>query len=138
MTVYKCDIYEIKKHFQVKAILTFTIDSVRSCFLIHYIYTTHTIVVKLDDVRTRNRCYGCWTFCSSHYVRYSTHTINIWFQKKNRLVVVPFAANNVFRIMEITFTTGYFIFFQFRHLLSIWPYCFCETNSILKSFILGC
>ena len=22
-----------------------------SCFLIHYIYTTHAIVVKLDDVR---------------------------------------------------------------------------------------
>ena len=32
--------------------------------------------LKLDDVRTRNRCFGCWTLCSSHYVRYPTHTIS--------------------------------------------------------------
>ena len=34
-------------------------------------------VVNLNDVRTRNRYFCCWTFCSSHYVRYPTHTINI-------------------------------------------------------------
>ena len=50
MAVYMCDIYEIKRHSQVKAILAFTIKSVSSCFSIHYIYTTHAIVVKLDDV----------------------------------------------------------------------------------------
>ena len=48
------DIYEIKKHSQVKVILAFTIESVSSCFLIHYICTIHVIVVKVDDVRTRN------------------------------------------------------------------------------------
>ena len=58
MAVYNCNIYEIKKHFQVKAIIAFTIESVSSCFLIHYIYTIHAIVVKLDDVRTRSRCFG--------------------------------------------------------------------------------
>ena len=54
MTVYLSDIHEIKKHAQVKAILAFTIKSVSSCFLIHYIDTIHAIVVKLD-VRARNR-----------------------------------------------------------------------------------
>ena len=47
MTVYMCDIHEIKKHAQVKVILAFTTESLSSCFLIHY-------VVTLDDVRTRN------------------------------------------------------------------------------------
>ena len=54
MTVYMCDIHEIKKHAQVKVILAFTTESVSSCFLIHYICTIHAIVVTLDDVRTRN------------------------------------------------------------------------------------
>ena len=54
--------HEIKKHSQAKLILAFTIDSVSSCFLTHYIYTTHMIVVKLDDIRTRNRCFVSWTF----------------------------------------------------------------------------
>ena len=53
--VYICDIHEIKIHAQVKVILAFEIDSIRNCFLIHYIYTIHAIVVKLDDARTRNR-----------------------------------------------------------------------------------
>ena len=34
---------------------TFTIESVNSCILIHYIYTINTIIVKLNDVRIRNR-----------------------------------------------------------------------------------
>ena len=55
MTVYMCDIYKIKKLSQVKAILAFMTESGSSWFLIHYIYTTHAIVIKLDDVRTRNR-----------------------------------------------------------------------------------
>ena len=50
---FMCDIYKIKKHSQIKVILAFTIESVSSCFLIHYIYTIHTTVVKVDDVRTR-------------------------------------------------------------------------------------
>ena len=60
----------------------------------------------------------------SYYIRYHIHTMSICCQKDNRLVFVPFAANYVFRIMEITFFSGYFlIFFQFQHQLSIWPYC---------------
>ena len=47
------DIHEIKKNAQVKAILAFTIDHLQ--FLIHYMYTIYAIVVKLDDVRTRNK-----------------------------------------------------------------------------------
>ena len=54
MTVYMCDIHEIKKHAQVKVILAFTTESVSSSFLIRYIHTIHAIVVNLDDVRTRN------------------------------------------------------------------------------------
>ena len=54
MTVYMCDIHEIKKHAQVKVILAFTTESVSSCFLIRCIHTIHAIVVNLDDVRTRN------------------------------------------------------------------------------------
>ena len=54
MTIYMCDIHEIKKYAQVKVVLTFMIESVRSCFLIHYTYTIHAIVVKNDDIRTRN------------------------------------------------------------------------------------
>ena len=131
MTVYKCGIYEIKKHFQVKVIPAFTIESLASCFFIHYIYTIHVNVVKLDDVWTRNSCFGCWTFFSSHYFRYQTHTINVCCQKESRLVVVPFASN-VFRIMEVTFTPRHFIFFHFRYLVSIWPYCSYGANFILK------
>ena len=55
MTVYIGDIHEIKKQAQMKAMLAFMIGSVSSCFLIHYIYTIQIIVIKLDDVRTRNR-----------------------------------------------------------------------------------
>ena len=106
MTVYKYNICEIKKYSQVKLILAFTIDFVRSCSLIHYIYTIHTILLNLDDVRTKNRFFGCLILCSS--------TINICCQKENRLDFVPFAANDVFRIMEITFTSFDFIIcFQF-------------------------
>ena len=65
MTVYMCDIYEIKKYAQVKAILAFTIESVSSCFLINYIFAIHAIVVKLDDVRKRNR--------SVHWILSNTH-----------------------------------------------------------------
>ena len=109
MTVYKRAIYEIKKHSQVKVILVFTIESVSSFFLINYIYTTHGIVVKLDDVRTRNRSFGCWTLCSSPYVRYATHTINMCCQKENRLVIVLFAAND----------GNHFHHWTFSYLLSI-------------------
>ena len=74
-----------------------------------------------------------------NYVRYPTHTISICWQKGNRLVVVPFAANDVFRIIEITLTLGYFlIFFQVWHLLSIWPFCSYCVNSIIKKFINQC
>ena len=55
MTVYMSEIYEIKNYAQVKARLAFTIESVSSCFLINYIFAIHAIVVKLDDVRKRNR-----------------------------------------------------------------------------------
>ena len=103
MTVYMCDIYVIKKHSQVKVILAFTVKSLSSCFFIHYIYNTHVIVVNLEYARTIKKFCDCWNLCSFHYVRYPTHTINICFHKENRLVVVPFAANGVFRIMEITF-----------------------------------
>ena len=138
MTVYKCIIYEIKKHSLVTAILAFKIESLRSCFLICYIYITHTIAVKVDDVKTRNMCFCCWSLCSSHYIIYPTHTINTCCQKENRLVVIPFAAN-ILRIMEITFTSGNFvILFQFWHLLSIWPYCSYGVNFILKMFINQC
>ena len=54
VTVYMCDIHEIKKHTQLKAILAFTIESLYNWFLIHHIYTIHAIVTKVDDVRTRN------------------------------------------------------------------------------------
>ena len=68
MTVYKCNIYEIKKYSQLRVILVFKIELVSGCFFICYINTTNVIVVKLDDVRTRNKCFVCWTFCLSHYV----------------------------------------------------------------------
>ena len=55
MTVHMCDIYGIKKYSQVEPIIAFTIEPISSCFLIHYIYTVHAIVVKSDDVRPRNR-----------------------------------------------------------------------------------
>ena len=58
MNVYKCIIYEIEKYSHVKAIFAFMIDPVTSCFLIHYIYATDAISVNVDDVRTRNRCFG--------------------------------------------------------------------------------
>ena len=55
MTIYMCDIHEIKKHAQLKAIFPFTIEPANSCFLIHYIYTIYAIFVKLDDVRIKNK-----------------------------------------------------------------------------------
>ena len=104
--------------------LALTIESISSCFLTHYMYTTHAFVVKLDDVRTRGRCFACWALSFSHYVRYPTYTVHICCLKENRLVVEPFTANSIFRIMEITFTLGHFlIYFQFPHILSISPYC---------------
>ena len=109
MTAYKYDTYEIKRNFQLKAILAFMIKSVSCCFLIYYIYTTHAIVVKHNEVRTRNRCFGSSTLCSSHYVRYPTHTMKIFCQKESRLVVIPFAANDAFRITSLKFTPGYFL-----------------------------
>ena len=65
MTVYKCDIYEIQKHTQVKAILlTFTIESSSSYFLIHSVYNTHALVAEFDYVRPRNKFFECFTiFC---------------------------------------------------------------------------
>ena len=94
---------------KVKAMLAFTIESVSSWFfLIHCIYTTHAIIVKLD-VTTRNMCFRWWTLYLSHYVRHPTHTINICCQKENKLVVVPFTANDVFTIMEIIFAPGHFL-----------------------------
>ena len=84
-------------------------------------------------------CFGCWTLFTSHYVRYPTHTINFCCQKKSRLVALPFAANDVFTIMEVTFTTRHFlIFFQFRYLLSVRSYCSYDINSVLKMFIDEC
>ena len=84
-------------------------------------------------------CFGCWTLFTSHYVRYPTHTINFCCQKKSRLVVLSFAANDVFTIMEVTFTTRHFlIFFQFRYLLSVRSYCSYDINSVLKMFIDEC
>ena len=80
-------------------------------------------------------CFICWALCLSHYVRYSTHTMDICCQKENKVAVVPFTAHDVFTIMEITFTTGHcFIFFQFQHMLSIWPYRSYRVNSILEKF----
>ena len=59
MTVYKCDINETKKYSSIKGILDFFIESVSICFLILYIYTINSTVLKLDDVRKRNKCFGC-------------------------------------------------------------------------------
>ena len=49
MTFFKCDTHDIKKHTQVKVILAFTIESVRSCFLIHYMYTYVKSLVMLGQ-----------------------------------------------------------------------------------------
>ena len=46
---YDCcifDIYEIKKHSQVKVIHGSTTDSISSCFLIHYIITSSLVVLR--------------------------------------------------------------------------------------------
>ena len=88
-----------------------TIDSVSSCFLIHDIYATHAIAVELDDVRTRNKCFGWWILCSSDDIRYPNHIISMCCQKENRLVAIPFAENDAFRIMKITFAYGNFLTF---------------------------
>ena len=130
MTIYNIDIYEISS----KGDICFY-DWISKKRFFGLLCLHHPCHVKLDGFRTRNRCLGCWTLSSSHYVRYPTHTTNICCQKENRLVVIPFAANDVFRIMEITFTSGHFlIFFQFWHLLSIWPYCSYGVNSV-RSFL---
>ena len=140
IAIYKCDICEIKKYSQVKAILAFTIESVSRYFLIYYIYTTHSIFVSLMMLGQETGVLVAENFL--HLIMLDTplililitHTINIYWQKENRLVVVPFAANDVFRIMEITFTPEHFlIVFQFRHLL--WPYFYYCIKSILKKFI---
>ena len=127
MNIYKIDIYEILS----KGDICFY-DWICKKRLFY-------LLCLLDDFRTRNKCFGCWTLSSSHYVRYPVHTTNICCQKESRLVVIPFAANDVFRIMEITLTPGHFlIFFQFWRLLSIWPYCSYGVNSVLKKFIDQC
>ena len=91
---------------QVKVILDFTIESVRD-----------------------------WTLCSFGYVRYPTDTIKMFCQRDNSLVLVPFAANDVFRILEITFKHGNFLIFKFWLLFSIWLYYFYGVNSIHKTLI---
>ena len=96
------------------SVLDFTVKSVTSCSLIHYFYTTHANIVELHDVRIKSKFFRCRTLCWSHYVKYTTHTINICYQKENRLVVVPFTANDVFKMMEITFIPR-----VFSYLLSI-------------------
>ena len=127
------------KKFSNKSYTCFMIKSVSSCSFFRYNYTTHNFALKLDDVRIKKRCFSFWTRCSSYYARYPTHTIKIFCQKENRFFVVAFTACDVFRILEITFTPGNFlIFFQFRHLLSILPYCSYGVNSILKRFIDQC
>ena len=130
MTDDKFHIYKIKKkNSQVKVILAF----------IHYIYTIYVIVLNLDDVRTRNWWFGCSNICLSYYVRYSTRATNICYQKESRLFVCPLAANDVFRILEITFPPGTFlIFFQFRHLSLFCMFCQYGLNFILKRFIGQC
>ena len=100
-------LWDQKKKTHIKVILAF----------IHYIYTTYAIAVKLHDVRTRTRCFGCWNLCLSHQIRYSTHTINICCQKENRLFVVPLAIcflNNV----------NHFYARKFSYLLSISAFTF--------------
>ena len=134
MTHYRSKIYEIMKDSPVKTILAFWIESGKSYFCIYYIYMIHAIAVKLDDLRTKNRCFNCSILCSYQYVRY--HTINICFQNVNRLAEVPLAANGVFRILEITFIPRHFLIFcQFLHILSIWPYGSYGLSFIFKNII---
>ena len=66
-----------------------------------------------DCLQVQKLCLGCWTLSSPFYIRYPTHIINICWEKDNRFVAVPFAANDVFRVMEITCTPGRFFFFNF-------------------------
>ena len=117
--------------------MAFTIESVYNSVLIYYIYTTHAIVVKLDNVRTRRE--AVVLVAKSFVLLITLRTLllfNICCLKENRLAVVPFATNEIYRIVEITFTPGHFlIFFQFRHQLSIWAYCSYSVNSILKDLI---
>ena len=124
MTVYKCDIYEIQKHTQVKAILlTFTIESSSSYFLIHSVYNTYALVAEFDYVRPRNKFFECFTLF--YLIQLDTPLI------PSRFVV--------FSIMEVTFTLGRFlIFFQVRYLLLIWSSCSYGINSILSRFIDQC
>ena len=63
---------------QEKKLVFFTTESLSTCFLIHYIYTNQATVVNLADVRTKNKCFGCWILCSSCYIKSPTHIINIY------------------------------------------------------------
>ena len=107
-TIYKCIIYEIKKHSQVKALLDFTIEPVSNSYFILYIYTIQVIVVKLDDGRA-SMSFGCWTPCSFYYVRFPSQTINIFCQKRIMVAVVPLSADDVSRIMKINLIPGHFL-----------------------------
>ena len=90
---------------QVKAILAFTIKSLISSFFIYYISTTRAILVillRFDDViRTMNRLLVAGPFVGLITLDTPFILSTICCQKEKRFVVITFAANYVFRIMEI-------------------------------------
>ena len=135
MTVYTCDIYEIKEHSQVKVVLAFTIESVSSCFLIHFIYTIHVIVVNRDDVRTRNKCFCCRTFCSSHYV---SPLIPSKFISRDRTGLLSYHLQQMIFLEYCKSFLPLDIFLSSFNFGIYFRYCSYGINSILKYFINQC
>ena len=60
-TIDTCDIHQIKENVEVKSNRWFSIKAICYNTLVLKINSTHAFIVKLDNLRTRNRKLGLWT-----------------------------------------------------------------------------
>ena len=64
VSIDTCDIHQIKENAEVKSNRWLLIQTISSSTLVHKINFTHAAIVKLDNLKTKNRRLGLWTLFS--------------------------------------------------------------------------
>ena len=68
VTIDTCDIHQIKENAEVKSNRSFSIQTICGSTLVDKINSTHAAIVKLDELRTRNRRISLWTHLRSELI----------------------------------------------------------------------
>ena len=69
LTIDTCDIHQVKENAEVEPKRWLSIQTICGNALFHKINSTHVTIVKLDNLRARNRRLGLWTlFLSSELI----------------------------------------------------------------------